>query len=132
MVALASLVDCQVTHYCRLADADMTALLLAALANPDASAGTRGAAHTLLAGYYAVKMHSLELIAPHISAAVDAEPDRVDFRLGLIRLYLVVDNLVAAGEELDVARKLDRWELHTAELDAERARLELALGTRAK
>ena len=127
MVALANLVSCQVEQYCRIADTDMTALILAAIANPDASRGTKGAAHSLLGGYYANRMGNLELAAPHIKAAVDSEPDRIDFRLELARLYVAIDDPAAAGAELAVARKLDKWSLHAAEITKLNERLDLAL-----
>ena len=105
----------------------MTALILAAIANPDASRGTKGAAHSLLGGYYANRMGNLELAAPHIKAAVDSEPDRIDFRLELARLYVAIDDPAAAGAELAVARKLDKWSLHAAEITKLNERLDLAL-----
>ena len=130
MVALANLVGCQVNQYCRLGDADMTALLLAALTNPDASPRTRGAAHTLLGGYYASKMGNIELGAPHIKAATEAEPERIDFRLELAKLYVVLDNPAAARAEVKVARKLDIWALHSAEIEAMSARLDSTSGAK--
>ena len=132
MVALNNLVNCQMTQYCRLADSEMTALLLAALANPDASRKMRGMAHSLLGGYYAVKLGNLKLGMPHIKAAVEAEPDRVDYRLDLLRLYGAVDNLGAAKAELEAARKLDTWGLQKERFDAESALLDAALRERAK
>lgn len=131
MVALNNLVNCQMREYCRLPDTDMTALLMAALANPDASRRTRGTAHSLLGGYYAVKLGNLELGIPHITAAVDAEPDRMEYRLDLLRLYEVADNLTAAKAELDAARKLDTWGLYRQRLNEESALLDSALKARA-
>ena len=131
MVALNNLVNCQMYEYCRLADDVMTALLLAALANPDAGPKTKGAAHSLLGGYYAVKLGKLELGIPHIKAAVETEPDRIDYRLDLLRLYGVEGNLVAARAELETVRKLDRWGLQKERLDAESALLDTALKARA-
>lgn len=129
--ALANLVECQMSQYCKLADDDIVALLGAALANPDATNGMKGAAHALLAEYYLRKLKSLELGAPHIVGAVEAEPDRVDFRLELIRLFLVVGDFTSARSELEVARKLDRWGTYGAKLETERLRLESAQRSRA-
>ena len=130
MGALNNLVNCQMTQYCRLADADMIALLSAVLSNPDVSRKARGTAHSLLGGYYVVKLDDIELAMPHIKAAVEAEPDRIEYRLDLVRLYGVSDNLAAAKEELEAARKLDPWGLQAARLDAEGALLESALRSR--
>jgi protein O-mannosyl-transferase len=132
VVALNNLVNCQMTQYCRLADADVIGLLLAALANPDASRKTRGTANSLLGGYYAVKLDNLELGIPHIKAAVEAEPDRIEYRFDLVRLYGVTDNLAAAQAELATIRKLDTWGLQKERLIAETALLEAALNARAK
>ena len=132
VVALNNLVNCQINDYCKLADADMTKLLLAALANPDANRKTKGSAHSLLGGYYAVKVGDLELATPHIKAAAEAEPDRIEYRLDLLRLYEAIDNLVSAREELDAARKLDTLDLQKERLDAEGALLDTALRARAK
>lgn len=126
MGALNNLVNCQIKEYCRLSDTDMTALLLAALANPDASRKTRGTAHSLLGGYYAVKMENLELGIPHIKAAVEAEPDRIEYRLDLVRLYGVSNNFTLARTELEAARKLDTLGLQKKRLDAEGALLDAA------
>ena len=130
MVALTNLVNCQISQYCRLADSDMTALLQAALANPGASAKSKGTVHSLLGGYYAVKLDNLELGLPHIKAAVDADPDRIEYRLDLMRLYEVVDNLAAARAELEIARKLDTWGLQKVRLDQESAIIDSALKAR--
>lgn len=132
MVALNSLVNCQMTQYCRLADADIATLLLAVLANSSASTKMKGTAHSLLGGYYAIKLENIELGLPHIKAAVDAEPDRIEYRLDLMRLYEVQGNLVAAGEELKAARTFDKWGLQKLRLDEEDALLERALNARAK
>lgn len=130
MGALNNLVICQMTQYCKLADSDVIALLFAALANPDSTRKTRGTAHSLLGGYYAIKMGNLEMGMPHIKAAVDAEPDRIEYRLDLIRLYGVSDNFVGASAELLEARKLDTWGLHAKRLDEEAALLVSALKAR--
>ena len=132
MVALNSLVNCQMTQYCRLADADITTLLLAVLANPNASAKMKGTAHSLLGGYYAIKLENIELGLPHIKAAVEAEPDRIEYRLDLMRLYEVQGNLVAARTELRAARKLDMWGLQKLRFDEEDALIDKALNVRAK
>lgn len=126
MGALNNLVNCQMTEYCRLAETDMTALLMAVIANPDASPKMKGTAHSLLGGYYAVKLDKLELAIPHIKAAVKSEPDRIEYRLDLVRLHGVTDNFIAARLELDAARKLDKWGLQKARLDAESALLDSA------
>lgn len=131
MVALNNLVNCQMREYCSLADTDMVALLLAVLANPDASPKTRATAHSLLGGYYAVKVGNLELAEPHIKAAVETEPDRIEYRLDLLRFYEVRANFVAAKGELEAARKLDTWRLHTERLAVESALLDAAIKSRA-
>ena len=131
MVALNNLVNCQMTEYCKLTDSDMTSLLKAALANPDASRKTRGTAHSLLGGYYAVKLGNLELGTPHIKLAVEAEPDRIDYRLDLVRLYAASDNFSDARAELEAARKLDIWRLYTERFNAESALLVAAYKARA-
>ena len=132
MVALNSLVNCQMTQYCRLADADITLLLLAVLANSNASNKMKGTAHSLLGGYYAIKLENIELGLPHIKAAVDAEPDRIEYRLDLMRLYEVQGNLVAARTELKAARMFDKWGLQKLRLDEEDALIVRALNARAK
>ncbi len=132
MLALNNLVNCQINQYCKLEDKDVVVLLLAALANPDASIKSKGTAHSLLGGYYAVKLENLELGIPHIKAAVEAEPDRIEYRLDLIRLYEVVNDLVSARAELKTARKFDTWGLQKERLDAEDALLDSALNARAK
>ena len=132
MVALNGLVNCQMTQYCKLADGDITALLLAVLANPSAGSKMKGTAHSLLGGYYAMKLENIELGLPHIKAAVDAEPERIDYRLDLMRLYEVQNNLVAARTELEAARKLDKWGLQKKRLDDELAVIDRALQTRGK
>ena len=127
MVALNNLVNCQMMHYCKLADNDMTALLYAALANPDASPAMKGTAHSLLGGYYAIKLQNLEVGIPHIKAAVEADPTQIEYRLDLMRLHEASNNLVAASADLAAARKLDTWGFQKARLDAEKALLDSAL-----
>lgn len=130
MVAMNNLVNCQMNEYCKLADADIIALLVAALANPDASRKTIATANSLLGGYYAVRLDNLEAAMPHIKAAVVAEPDRIEYRLDLVRIYGVSDNLIAARAELETARKLDKWGLFTERFDAEGALIDSALRSR--
>ena len=132
MVALNNLVNCQMTQYCRLADGEITALLSAALANPDATPTMKAMAHSLLGGYYAVKLQNIEMGITHIKAAAEAEPSRMEYRLDLMRMYEAVNNLVAARTELEAARKLDRWGLQKASLDEVSALLDSALKARAK
>lgn len=131
MVALNNLVNCQMREYCRLADTDITRLLQAALANPGASPRMLGTAHSLLGGYYAVKLENLAFGIPHIKAAVDADPERIEYRLDLVRLYEVAGDFGSAKAELDAARKLDKWSLLKERLDAEDASLDKALKARA-
>ena len=126
MVALNNLVNCQMSQYCRLADSDMAALLLAALANPRAAPSMKGTAHSLLGGYYAMKLQNLELGIPHLKAATESDPDHIEYRLDLMRLYEATNNLVAARAELEAARGLDKWGLQTARLDSEKALLDSA------
>ena len=130
MGALNNLVNCQMTQYCKLADADMIALLLSALANPNASRKTMGTAHSLLGGYYALKLENIQQASGHIKAAVEAEPDRIEYRLDLVRLYGASGDIEAAKSELAAARKLDVWALHTQRFDAEAALLDSALKSR--
>ena len=127
MVALNNLVNCQMTQYCGLADSDMIALLYAVLANPDAAPAMKGTAHSLLGGYYAIKLQNLELGIPHIKAAVEADPTQIEYRLDLMRLHEASNNLVAASADLVEARKLDAWGFQKARLDAEKALLDSAL-----
>ena len=132
MVALNNLVNCQMTQYCRLAEGEITALLSAALANPDAAPTMKATAHSLLGGYYAVKLQNIEMGITHIKAAAEAEPSRMEYRLDLMRMYEAVNDLSAARTELEAARKLDRWGLQKARLDEESALLDSALKARAK
>lgn len=129
MVSLNQLVNCQLRDYCNLADADMTALLFSALANPLASAKTKGTAHSLLGGYYALRIDSLDLAGPHIKAAVEAEPDRTDFRFDLLRWHAAVGDLSAATQDLEALRKLDVWGILTRRLNAESQLLDAARKT---
>lgn len=132
MVALNNLVNCQMTQYCSLADNDIATLLVAALTNPGASFNMKATAHSLLGGYYAVKLGNLESGLAHIKAAAEAEPDRIEYRLDLMRMYEAVNNLVAARAELEAARNLDTWGLQKERLDAESALLDSALSARTK
>lgn len=132
LAALNSLVNCQLTQYCRLADSDITALLSAVIANPNTVGAMKGSAHSLLGGYYAMKLGDLESGMAHIKAAVKAEPDRLEYRLDLARMYAAENDLVAARVELEAARKLDAWGLQKARLDAEVALLDSALAARSK
>lgn len=130
MGALMNLINCQMTQYCRLPDDEIIALLSAVLANTEASRRMKGMAHSLLGGYYAVKLSNLELAMPHVKAAIEAEPDQIEYRLDLVRWYIASGDLAGASAELGVARKLDKWKLQTARLDAERALLDIALSAR--
>lgn len=132
MVALNNLVNCQMTQYCRLADNDIATLLVAALTNPGASFNMKATAHSLLGGYYAVKLGNLESGLAHIKAAAEAEPDRIEYRLDLMRMYEAVNDLGAARAQLEAARNLDRWGLQKERLDAESALLDSALSARTK
>lgn len=132
MVALNNLVNCQMTQYCRFADDALIRLLVAALDNPDASLDMKATAHSLLGGYYAVKLGNLELGMTHIKAAAAAEPNRIEYRLDLMRIYEVVNELDAARAELDVARRLDIWGLQKERLDSESALLDSAFNARTK
>ena len=78
-----------------------------------------------------VKLEKLEMAIPHIKAAVEADPDRIEYRLDLVRLYGVTDNFVAARSELAAARKLDKWGLQKERLNTESALLDVASRARA-
>ena len=132
MVALNNIVNCQMTQYCRFTGGEITALLLSALANPHAPRSMQGTAHSLLGGYYAIKLENIELGMTHMKAAVEAEPDRIEYRLDLMRMYETVNNLKAARVELDIARRLDVWGVQRQRLDAESALLDSALGVNTK
>jgi hypothetical protein len=127
MVALNNIVNCQMTQYCRLEDGEITALLLSALANPHAPRTMQGTAHSLLGGYYAVKVGNAELGLTHMKAAVEAEPSRIEYRLDLMRMYETVRNFAAARVQLDIARGLDEWRLQRERFDVESALLDAAV-----
>ena len=130
MVALNGIVNCQLTQYCRLADNDITKMLFAVLANPHASRKMKGSAHSMLGGFYVMKLDNYELGLVHMKAAVEVEPDRIEYRWELMRLYEAVGQLEAAAAELESVARLDAWGLRKQKLDEERALLAAALKVR--
>ena len=130
MVALNGIVNCQLTQYCRLADSDITTMLFAVLANPHASRKMKASAHSILGGFYVMKLDNYELGLVHMKAAVEVEPDRIEYRWELMRLYEAVGQLEAAAAELESVARLDAWGLRKQKLDEERALLAAALKVR--
>ncbi|MEP7155336.1 MAG: tetratricopeptide repeat protein [Betaproteobacteria bacterium] len=124
--ALNNLVNCQMTQYCRFTDEEMTSMLKAPLANAGFSPKARGAAHWLLGGYYAARLGDFQAAKPQFEAAVEAEPNRIEYRLELVRFYGVLQDLDAAEAQLKVARKLDTLGIQRNRLDEEAALLESA------
>jgi protein O-mannosyl-transferase len=127
MVALSHLVNCQIASRCALADTDMVAMLSSALANPDAGQKTIATAHSLLGGYYAIKLGDIEKAGLHMMAAAEVEPNRIEYRLDLLRYYATIGSWELAKRELNIARTIDKWGLQRKRFDAESALLDATM-----
>jgi len=123
MVAVNSLVICQVQHYCRLSDADIVSILEAALKNPNGRPKTLGSANSMLGNYYALKMADLQKAQEYMRAAIEIEPLRHEYRMDYVGMLMAANKLDDAERQLAEARKIDRYGIHRKQIDSEAERI---------
>jgi hypothetical protein len=94
-----SLSELLVNNRLCLNDAEVDALLKAALANPMAVGGIRGMIYAVAMDYAAAKIGSLPLALEYARAAVQSNPGSVPLRINLVQLLIGSRDKVAARQE---------------------------------
>lgn len=107
-----------------LREPDVEALLVAALANPTATAKIRGMLHAVAMDYAAARLGSLPQARQHAQAAVESDPGNAVLRINLIRVLLQLGETAEAQRQYAVLRTLRVPAANRREVE----NLELGLG----
>ena len=119
MDAIVSMVVCQVKHFCKLPHESVISILQTVIDNPKAGPKSLGTANSLMGNYLALEMDDLPGAQQYLVAAVNAEKNRLEYRLDLLGLMVVTHNFDGAREQLSIARKMDKLNMNKSRLDAE-------------
>ncbi len=128
--AIGSLVNCQIQYYCQLPHESVLALLQASISNPKAGPKSLGSANSLMGNYLAIKLQDLTGARRYLVAAVEAEKDRLSYRLDLVGLLVALGEFDEARRQLTVARQIDKFNASKSRLDAEEQMIAKMAGER--
>lgn len=121
MVAINGLIICQVEHYCKLRDSDIVTILEAPLKNQHGRVKSLASANSMLGNYYILKMSDPVRAKKYLMAAVQLEPDRIEYRLDYVGALLADGNVAEAEKQFALARENDKYNLSEEKLNSSRA-----------
>lgn len=131
-VLIQNVMGCNIARLCDLPDEWVLRVMLAFLNNPEIRKADQLNVRMLMAQYLIDKMADGYGATEVVERIVREEPNYLNGRRNLARLYRLSDRLDEAQAEVDAVKRLDKWGVMDAEVREEQKRIDEAKHERAK